>query len=216
MGAARYRPNPNGRPVPIPFDIAANNRENNANVDTFISNQASKDQMYENKTQKIITKKKGKGFLNDVNYGALLRWLNENISNTVTNVATTSPMVGYTDFNKLATQKNLIGAKDKVGQSRSFVSNSGLNAIENIATGKGSRDDIKSLAYWFGGGKVAHGLMASDVTRLANEYLPKSVKNTPAIRGFIETEKLGSAGINKLIDLLVAGKDEVQKVIRNR
>jgi len=203
MGAGRYRPNPNGRPVPIPFDIAANNRDNNANVNTAVNNQASKDQMYENKTKKIVTKKKGKGFLNDeINFNALLRWLNENVSNTVTNAVTTSPMVGYTDFNKLATQKNLIGAKDKVGQSRSVVSESGLNAIENIATGKGSRDDVKSLAYWLGGGKVAHGLVASDVTRLANEYLPKSVKNTPAIRGFIETEKLGSAAINKFIDLL--------------
>lgn len=220
MGAGRYRPRTGSRqamvPVPVPYDIAADTRANNANVDTAAGNQASKDQMYENQTQKVVTKKKGKGFLNDVNYGALLRWLNENVSNTVTNAVTTSPMVGYTDFNKLATQKNLISAKDKVGQSRSFVSESGLNAIENIATGKGSRDDIKSLAYWFGGGKVAHALVASDVARLANQYLPKSVKNTPAIRGYVETEKLGSAGINKLIDLLVAGKDEVQKVVRNR
>ena len=110
----------------------------------------------------------------------------------------------------------MIGAKDKVGQSRSIVSESGLNAIENIATGKGSRDDVKSLAYWFGGGKVGHALLASDAARLANQYLPKSVKNTPAIRGYIETEKLGSEGINKLIDLLVAGKDRVQKVARNK
>ena len=211
MGAGRYRPRTGSRqamvPVPVPYDIAADNRTNNANVDTAAINQASKDQMYENKTQKIVTKKKGKGFLNDeINFNALLRWLNENVSNTVTNAVTTSPMVGYTDLNKLATQKNLIGAKDKVGQNRGVLSEMGLNAIENIATGKGGRNDVKSLAYWLGGKKGMTALMASDATRfLRDKKVPfTNISAADALlpRGVNQAEKLGTAGINKFIDLL--------------
>ena len=211
MGAGRYRPRTGSRqamvPVPVPYDIAADNRTNNANVDTAAINQASKDQMYENKTQKIVTKKKGKGFLNDeINFNALLRWLNENVSNTVTNAVTTSPMVGYTDLNKLATQKNLIGAKDKVGQNRGVLSEMGLNAIENIATGKGGRNDVKSLAYWLGGKKGMTALMASDATRfLRDKKVPfTNISAADALlpRGVNQAEKLGSAGINKFIDIL--------------
>ena len=211
MGAGRYRPRTGSRqamvPVPIPYDIAANIRANNANVDTAAGNQASKDQMYENQTQKIVTKKKGKGFLNDeINFNALLRWLNENVSNTVTNAVTTSPMVGYTNLNKLATQKNLIGAKDKVGQNRGVLSEMGLNAIENIATGKGSRNDVKSLAYWLGGNKVAAVLGASDVTRfLRDKKVPfTNISAADALlpKGINQAEKLGTAGINKFIDIL--------------
>ena len=211
MGAGRYRPRTGSRqamvPVPVPYDIAADNRTNNANVDTAAINQASKDQMYENKTQKIVTKKKGKGFLNDeINFNALLRWLNENVSNTVTNAVTTSPMVGYTDLNKLATQKNLIGAKDKVGQNRGVLSEMGLNAIENIATGKGGRNDVKSLAYWLGGKKGMTALMASDATRfLRDKKVPfTNISAADALLpiGVNQAEKLGSAGINKFIDIL--------------
>ena len=211
MGAGRYRPRTGSRqamvPVPVPYDIAADNRDRNANVDTAAINQASKDQMYENITQKIVTKKKGKGFLNDeINFNALLRWLNENVSNTVTNAVTTSPMVGYTDLNKLATQKNLIGAKDKVGQNRGVLSEMGLNAIENIATGKGGRNDVKSLAYWLGGKKGMTALMASDATRfLRDKKVPfTNISAADALLpiGVNQAEKLGSAGINKFIDIL--------------
>ena len=211
MGAGRYRPRTGSRqamvPVPVPYDIAADNRDRNANVDTAAINQASKDQMYENKTQKIVTKKKGKGFLNDeINFNALLRWLNENVSNTVTNAVTTSPMVGYTDLNKLATQKNLIGAKDKVGQNRGVLSEMGLNAIENIATGKGGRNDVKSLAYWLGGKKGMTALMASDATRFLRDkkvpFTNISAADVLLPRGVNQAEKLGSAGINKFIDIL--------------
>ena len=211
MGAGRYRPRTGSRqamlPVPVPYDIAADNRGRNANVDTAAINQASKNQMYENRTKSIVVKKKGKGFLNDeINFSALLRWLNENVSNTVTNAVTTSPMVGYTDLNKLATQKNLIGAKDKVGQNRGIVGELGLNAIENIATGKGSRNEVKSLAYWLGGKKVMNALMASDATRfLRDKKVPfTNISAADALlpRGVNQAEKLGSAGINKFIDIL--------------
>lgn len=211
MGAGRYRPRTGSRqamlPVPVPYDIAADNRDRNANVDTAAINQASKDQMYENRTQKIVVKKKGKGFLNDeINFNALLRWLNENVSNTVTNAVTTSPMVGYTDLNKLATQKNLIGAKDKVGQNRGVLSEMGLNAIENIATGRGGRNDVKTLAYWLGGKTGMTALMASDATRfLRDKKVPfTNISAADALlpRGVNQAEKLGSAGINKFIDIL--------------
>ena len=218
MGAGRYRPRTGSRqamvPVPVPYDIAADNRDRNANVDTAAINQASKDQMYENKTQKIVTKKKGKGFLNDeINFNALLRWLNENVSNTVTNAVTTSPMVGYTDLNKLATQKNLIGAKDKVGQNRGILSELGLNAIENIATGKGSRNDVKSLAYFLGikptiGGGIGKSLIASDLIRsISDKKLPIIGTNIGSAANLLpksvtKAEKIGSAGINKFIDIL--------------
>jgi hypothetical protein len=211
VGAGRYRPRTGSRqammPVPVPYDISANTRVDNANVDTAAINQASKDQMYENKTKKIVTKKKGKGFLNDeINFNALLRWLNENVSNTVTNAITTSPMVGYNDSNKLATQKNLIGAKDKVGQNRGVLSEMGLNAIENIVTGKGSRNDVKSLAYWLSGNKSMAALGASDATRfLRDKKVPfTNISAADALfpKGVNQAEKLGTAGINKFIDLL--------------
>lgn len=194
-------------PPPVPYDVSARNRLANENVDTAAINQASKDQMYENRTQNIVTKKKGKGFLNDeINFNALLRFLNENISNTLTNTITTSPMVGYTDFNKLATQKNLIGAKDKVGQNRGVLSEMGLNAIENIATGKGSRNDVKSLAYWLSGKTGMTALMASDATRfLRDKKVPfTNISAADALlpRGVNQAEKLSSAGINKFIDIL--------------
>jgi len=218
VGAGRYRPRMGSRqamtPPPVPYDVSARNRLANENVDTAAINQASKDQMYENRTQKIVTKKKGKGFLNDeINFNALLRFLNENVSNTVTNAITTSPMVGYTDLNKLATQKNLIGAKDKVGQNRGVLSEMGLNAIENIVTGKGSRNDVKSLAYFLGikktiGGGIGKSLLASDLIRsISDKKLPIIGTNIGSAsklmpQSVTAAEKLGSAGINKFIDIL--------------
>lgn len=211
MGAGRYRPRTGSRqamlPVPVPYDIAADNRARNANVDTAAINQASKDQMYENRTQKIVVKKKGKGFLNDeINFNALLRFLNENVSNTVTN----SLKNPFMDKKNLET-KLLIGAKDKVGQNRGILGEMGLNAIENIATGKGSRNDVKSLAYFLGikptiGGAIGKSLLASDAIRfLRNKKVPfTNISTADALfpKGVNQAEKLGSAGINKFIDIL--------------
>ena len=213
MGAGRYRPRTGSRqamvPVPVPYDIAADNRDRNANVDTAAINQASKDQMYENKTQNVVTKKKGKGFLNDeINFNALLRFLNENVSNTVTN----SLKNPFMDKKNLET-KLLVGAKDKVGQNRGVLSEMGLNAIENIATGKGSRNDVKSLAYFLGikktiGGAIGKSLIASDLIRsISDKKLPIIGTNIGSAANLLPTsvtkaEKLGSAGINKFIDIL--------------
>lgn len=213
MGAGRYRPRTGSRqamvPVPVPYDIAADNRDRNANVDTAAINQASKDQMYENKTQNVVTKKKGKGFLNDeINFNALLRFLNENVSNTVTN----SLKNPFMDKKNLET-KLLVGAKDKVGQNRGILSELGLNAIENIATGKGSRNDVKSLAYFLGikptiGGGIGKSLIASDLIRsISDKKLPIIGTNIGSAANLLpssvtKAEKIGSAGINKFIDIL--------------
>jgi hypothetical protein len=210
VGAGRYRPRMGSRqamapppmpePVPVPNNAAA-------------LNQAKKNLTYENQTKNIVTKKKGKGFLNDeINFNALLRFLNENVSNTVTN----SLKNPFMDKKNLETQL-LVGAKDKVGQNRGFLSEMGLNAIENIATGKGSRDDVKSLAYFLGGKTGMNALMTSDATRfLRDKKVPfTNISAADALlpRGVNQAEKLGTAGINKFIDILTT---PYSKMLRNK
>jgi hypothetical protein len=82
--------------------------------------------------------------------------------------------------------KTLFGLVSKYGQSQSMVEQFGLNALENLLTGRAKGEDIKQLGYWNPAARAP--LTAYDVTgmNVRDYYVPdpiaKVYENFPMIK----------------------------------
>jgi hypothetical protein len=110
----------------------------------------SAEQAYEKRTKDYFRPKSGWGPLNDINLSAFARFGKENLAAQLSGLATGRP-------------PKIIGAKDKYGQSQSFLETLGPNALENLISpppdytrigktapsGASSElNDVRNLAYF--------------------------------------------------------------------
>jgi hypothetical protein len=151
-------------------------------------------QVYEKNTKSFVETKPGFGPFNDlVNVSGLLRFGKENLAAQTTAAFQDLKDIASGQYKFGKNTKNIIRANDKYGQSQSMVEQFGLNALENLLTGRAKKEDIKQLGYAIPAARAP--LTAYDVTGMnvrdyfVSDPIAKVYENFPIIKQTRQTRK---------------------------
>jgi len=160
-------------------------------------------QAYEKRTKSIIETKPGFGPFNDlVNVSGLARFAKENLATQVTG--------GFKDLTDIASgkykfgknAKNIVWAGNKYGQSESMVEQFGLNALENLLTGRAKGEDIKQLGYFNAAARAP--LTAYDIAgmNVRDYYVPDQIAKIYENLPMIKESRAARKALDKILSYL--------------
>ena len=158
---------------------------------------------YEQRTKSIIETKPGFGPFNDlVNVSGLARFAKENLATQVES--------GFKDLTDIASgkykfgknAKNIVRAGSKYGQSQSMVEQFGLNALENLLTGRAKGEDKKELGYWNAAARVP--LTTYDLTgmNVRDYYVPEQIAKIYENFPMIKESRTARKALDKILSYL--------------